>query len=77
VGEFVPPRKLLKKVGDIEMWQVETLGPRGRNMTLVQLGTRVCRLRPEFGSVVANASLASRSCVAPNPPRCPQSRHSG
>lgn len=36
VGEFVPPRKLLKKVGDIEMWQVETPGPRGRNITLVQ-----------------------------------------
>jgi len=35
VGEFVP-RKLLKKAGNIEMWQVETPGPRGRNMPLVQ-----------------------------------------
>ncbi len=36
VGEFVPPRKLLKKAGDIEMWQVEVPAPGGRNLPIVQ-----------------------------------------
>lgn len=36
VGEFVPPRKLLKKAGDTEMRQVEVQGPRGRNLPIVQ-----------------------------------------
>jgi hypothetical protein len=35
-GGFVPPRKLLKKAGNVEMWQVETSGPGARKHPIVQ-----------------------------------------
>src|SRR5262245_14231431 len=35
-GGFVPPRKLLKKAGSVEMWQVEIPGPGARKLPLVQ-----------------------------------------
>jgi hypothetical protein len=35
-GGFVPPRKLLKKAGNVEMWQIEISGPGARKLPIIQ-----------------------------------------
>jgi hypothetical protein len=35
-GGFVPPRKLLKKAGSVEMWQIEIPGPGARKPAIIQ-----------------------------------------